>query len=140
MFFIHGDADGVRLAHIAEMFRLKGGEIHGDLKPRSASRLAILPDTTHRDTDAAHAHHRPNGEWLSRRQAVAVLRLAPFTEREIRTAVNTTVRLIETAPTKVPPPASSRLPESSKERSANEQRQVWIPPGGKDALAGVAQN
>ena len=47
MFFIHGDADGVRLAHIAEMFRLKGGEIHGELKPRSASRLAILPDTTH---------------------------------------------------------------------------------------------
>jgi len=47
MFFIHGDADGVRLAHIAEMFRLKGGEIHGDMKPRSASRLAILPDTTH---------------------------------------------------------------------------------------------
>src|SRR5688500_12917892 len=25
--FIHGDADGVRLDHIAEMFRLKGGEI-----------------------------------------------------------------------------------------------------------------
>jgi pimeloyl-ACP methyl ester carboxylesterase/uncharacterized protein YndB with AHSA1/START domain len=47
MFFIHGDADGVRLEHIAEMFRLKGGEIHGDIKPRSASRLAILPDTTH---------------------------------------------------------------------------------------------
>jgi pimeloyl-ACP methyl ester carboxylesterase len=47
MFFIHGDADGVRLAHVAEMFRLKDGEIHGDMKPRSASRLAILPDTTH---------------------------------------------------------------------------------------------
>ena len=47
MFFIHGDADGVRLAHVAEMFRLKGGEIHGDMKPRSASRLAILPNTTH---------------------------------------------------------------------------------------------
>lgn len=47
MFFIHGDADGVRLDHIAEMFRLKGGEIHGDLRPRSESRLAILPDTTH---------------------------------------------------------------------------------------------
>jgi pimeloyl-ACP methyl ester carboxylesterase len=47
MFFIHGDADGIRLEHVAEMFRLKGGEIHGDLKPRSASRLAILPDTTH---------------------------------------------------------------------------------------------
>ena len=47
MFFIHGDADGVRLEHIAEMFRLKGGEVHGDMRPRSASRLAILPDTTH---------------------------------------------------------------------------------------------
>lgn len=47
MFFIHGDVDGVRLAHIGEMFRLKGGEIHGDMTPRSPSRLAILPDTTH---------------------------------------------------------------------------------------------
>ena len=48
MFFIHGDADGVRLDHIAEMYRLKGGgDIHGDMRPRSASRLAILPDTTH---------------------------------------------------------------------------------------------
>jgi pimeloyl-ACP methyl ester carboxylesterase len=48
MFFIFGDADGVRLDHIAEMYRLKGGgEIHGDMQPRSASRLAILPDTTH---------------------------------------------------------------------------------------------
>ena len=45
--FIHGDADGVRLDHIAEMFRLKGDEIHGDLRPRSESRLAVLPDTTH---------------------------------------------------------------------------------------------
>ena len=48
MFFIHGDADGVRFDHIAEMYRLKGGgNIHGDMQPRSASRLAILPDTTH---------------------------------------------------------------------------------------------
>ena len=47
MFFIHGDADGVRLAHVAEMYRLKGGDVHGDMGPRSASRLAILPDTTH---------------------------------------------------------------------------------------------
>jgi hypothetical protein len=29
------------------MFRLKGGEIMGDMRPRSASRLAVLPDTTH---------------------------------------------------------------------------------------------
>jgi pimeloyl-ACP methyl ester carboxylesterase len=47
MFFIHGDADGVRLDHIAEMFRLKGGEVFGDMRPRSESRLAILPQTTH---------------------------------------------------------------------------------------------
>jgi pimeloyl-ACP methyl ester carboxylesterase len=47
IFFIHGDADGVRLDHIAEMFRLKGDEIFGDMRPRSESRLAILPDTTH---------------------------------------------------------------------------------------------
>jgi pimeloyl-ACP methyl ester carboxylesterase len=45
--FIHGDADGVRLDHISEMFRLKGDEIHGDLRPRSESRLAVLPNTTH---------------------------------------------------------------------------------------------
>lgn len=47
MFFVHGDADGVRLDHIAEMFRLKGGGIFGDLRPRSASRLAVLSNTTH---------------------------------------------------------------------------------------------
>jgi len=48
MFFIHGDADGVRIDHIAEMYRLKGGgNIHGDMQPRPASRLAILPGTTH---------------------------------------------------------------------------------------------
>ncbi len=47
MFFIHGDADGIRLEHIAEMYRLKGGEVHGDLGPRSASRLAIVPNATH---------------------------------------------------------------------------------------------
>lgn len=48
MFFIHGDVDGVRLEHIAEMYRLKGGgNIHGDIQARPASRLAILPVTTH---------------------------------------------------------------------------------------------
>lgn len=47
MFFIHGDADGVRLEHISEMYRLKGGEVFGEMRPRSDSRLAILPNTTH---------------------------------------------------------------------------------------------
>lgn len=45
--FIHGDADGVRLDHISEMFRLKGDEIFGDMRPRSESRLAVLPNATH---------------------------------------------------------------------------------------------
>jgi pimeloyl-ACP methyl ester carboxylesterase len=44
---IYGDADGTRLDHIAEIFRLKGGDKHGDLGPRSESRLAILPNTSH---------------------------------------------------------------------------------------------
>jgi pimeloyl-ACP methyl ester carboxylesterase len=47
MFFIHGDADGVRLDHIAEMYRLKGGDLHGDMRPHPESRLAILPNTSH---------------------------------------------------------------------------------------------
>ena len=48
IFFIHGDADGVRMEHIAEMYALKGGgNIHGDMGPRPESRLAILPNTTH---------------------------------------------------------------------------------------------
>ena len=34
IFFIHGDADGVRLEHISEMFRLKGGDVFGDMRPR----------------------------------------------------------------------------------------------------------
>lgn len=46
--FIDGDADGVRMEHITEMYRLKGGgNIHGDMQPRSDSRLAIIPNTTH---------------------------------------------------------------------------------------------
>lgn len=48
MFFIFGDADGVRIEHIAEMYSLKGGgNIHGDMQPRSESRLAIVPGATH---------------------------------------------------------------------------------------------
>ena len=47
MLFIFGDADGIRLEHVADMFRLKGGGTHGDMGPRTSSRLAILPDTTH---------------------------------------------------------------------------------------------
>lgn len=47
MLFIHGDADGVKLTHIIEMFQLKGGGAFGDLGPRSESQLAIIPNTAH---------------------------------------------------------------------------------------------
>lgn len=48
MFLIFGDADGVRIDHIAEMYKLKGGgNTHGDMSPRTESRLAIIPNTTH---------------------------------------------------------------------------------------------
>ena len=47
MFFINGDADGVRVDTLAEMYSLKGGGMSGDIQPRSESRVAILPDTTH---------------------------------------------------------------------------------------------
>jgi len=47
-FFIFGDADGVRIDHIAEMYSLKGGGYtHGDMFPRPESRLAIIPNATH---------------------------------------------------------------------------------------------
>jgi pimeloyl-ACP methyl ester carboxylesterase len=47
MFFINGDADGVRFDTLAEMYSLKGGGMSGDIQPRSESRVAILPNTTH---------------------------------------------------------------------------------------------
>jgi len=47
MFFINGDADGVKLDVLGEMYRLKGGGMSGDMGPRSESRVAILPNTTH---------------------------------------------------------------------------------------------
>ncbi|GLZ77799.1 oxidoreductase [Actinorhabdospora filicis] len=42
-----GDADIVRPEHIVEMFRLVGGGVPGDIEGLPASRLAILPGTTH---------------------------------------------------------------------------------------------
>ena len=29
------------------MFYCEGGEVHGDMRPRSVSRVAVLPNTTH---------------------------------------------------------------------------------------------
>ena len=45
---IAGDADGYTLEHIVSLFRLLGGGVMGDLgKPLAASRIAILPATSH---------------------------------------------------------------------------------------------
>jgi pimeloyl-ACP methyl ester carboxylesterase len=45
---ITGDADVTTLEHSAAMFRLLGGGVMGDMgKPLSASRLAVLPATSH---------------------------------------------------------------------------------------------
>ena len=42
-----GDSDIVRPEHAVEMFRLLGGGVAGDLTGLPASRLAVLPGTTH---------------------------------------------------------------------------------------------
>jgi pimeloyl-ACP methyl ester carboxylesterase len=45
---IAGDADGMTLDHSVEMFRLLGGGAMGDAgEPLAASRLAILPASSH---------------------------------------------------------------------------------------------
>ncbi len=45
---IAGDADGYTLEHIVSLFRLLGGGVMGDMgEPLPASRLAILPATSH---------------------------------------------------------------------------------------------
>lgn len=44
---IVGDSDGTRLEHAVEMFRLRGGDIFGDLAGLPQAQLAILPGTTH---------------------------------------------------------------------------------------------
>src|SRR5690606_21950632 len=48
MLIIAGDADVVTLEHTVAMFRLLGGGVMGDMgAPLPASRLAILPATSH---------------------------------------------------------------------------------------------
>lgn len=44
---LNGDADGIRLEHAVEVFRLLGGGIFGDYAGVPPSRLAILPGQTH---------------------------------------------------------------------------------------------
>ena len=44
---IKGDNDGVELTHIAEMYKLLGGDRMGDTAGLPRSRLAVLPAMTH---------------------------------------------------------------------------------------------
>jgi pimeloyl-ACP methyl ester carboxylesterase len=44
---LYGDSDIVRPEHMAELFRLLGGGVPGDLAGLPRARLAVLPGTTH---------------------------------------------------------------------------------------------
>ena len=44
---VFGDSDVVTLEHATELFRLVGGGVMGDLSGMPASRLAVLPGTSH---------------------------------------------------------------------------------------------
>ena len=64
MLIIAGDADGMTLEHAVAVFHLLGGGAMGDMgKPLSASRLAVLPATSHTavitQTDLLHACIEP---------------------------------------------------------------------------------
>jgi pimeloyl-ACP methyl ester carboxylesterase len=61
---IAGDADVATLEHNVSLFRLLGGGVMGDMgKPLPASRLAILPATSHTavitQTDLLHSLIEP---------------------------------------------------------------------------------
>lgn len=64
MLIISGDADVATLEHSAAMFRLLGGGVMGDMgQPLPASRLAIMPATSHTavitQVDVLHAFIEP---------------------------------------------------------------------------------
>ena len=44
---VAGDSDVVRLEHVVQLFRLRGGGVMGDLAGLPDSQLAVLPGTTH---------------------------------------------------------------------------------------------
>jgi pimeloyl-ACP methyl ester carboxylesterase len=44
---IVGDSDGILPEHVAEMFRIRGGGVNGDLGGHSAAQLAVFPATSH---------------------------------------------------------------------------------------------
>jgi pimeloyl-ACP methyl ester carboxylesterase len=65
-----GDSDMIRLEHVVEFFRLRGGGVAGDIAGVPASQLAVVPGTTH---FAPGSSILDRSEWL-----VAMIR--PFLE------------------------------------------------------------
>jgi hypothetical protein len=47
MLIVVGDSDAVRLEHVVELFKLRGGGVMGDLEGMPASQLAVLPGSSH---------------------------------------------------------------------------------------------
>ena len=68
-----GDADLVRLEHAVEMFRLRGGGAMGDLGEMPASRLAVLPGTS---------HLLPPGRGMLDRAPLVLEMVVPFLREE----------------------------------------------------------
>jgi hypothetical protein len=88
MFFIHGDADGVRLDHIAEMFRLKGDEIPGDMLPRSAVPGRVSIDLAVQEGPVTLQLPWPRGETGRRRLPDTPVRLAGRSSPTANLALN----------------------------------------------------
>jgi pimeloyl-ACP methyl ester carboxylesterase len=66
---IVGDSDVVRLEHVVEMFRLRGGGVMGDLAGLPESQLAVLPGTS---------HYMPPGSGVMDRSDWMLAMIRPF--------------------------------------------------------------
>jgi pimeloyl-ACP methyl ester carboxylesterase len=64
-----GDSDVVTLEHAVTLFRLRGGGVMGDLSGLPASRLAVLPGTT---------HYMPPGSGMLDRHEWLLSMIGPF--------------------------------------------------------------
>ena len=68
-----GDSDGIRLEHVVQFFRLRGGGVMGDLAGLPESQLAVLPGTT---------HFMPPGSGVLDRADWLLAMIAPFLDAE----------------------------------------------------------
>ena len=77
-----GDADGIRLEHAVELFRLRGGGAMGDITGLPAAQLAVLPGTTHFIRPARASRSRASGR--SRSSSASSTRLRRRADRTAR--------------------------------------------------------